>query len=81
VFVCVGVCLCVCVYVFVFVANSNSRSSIKAYGQLSDPFSTNNGVRQGCVLGPALFNLFLDHVVRQALKNINEGTRFTMSPS
>jgi len=53
--------------------HTNSHASVRAYGQLSEPFSINNGVRQGCVLAPALFNLFLDHVVNQALKDSNEG--------
>ena len=53
--------------------HSNSRSTVRAYGNISQPFSTNNGVRHGCVLAPALFNLFLDHIVHEALSNINEG--------
>ena len=61
--------------------HTNSRASVRAYGQTSEPFSINNGVRQGCVLAPALFNLFLGHVVNQALKNSNEGItiRYTLN--
>ena len=46
---------------------------MKAYGKFSAPFNVNNGVQQGCVLAPALFNLFLDHVVRLALQDLDEG--------
>ena len=48
--------------------HSNSQSTVKAYGSISEPFSINNGVHQGCVLAPALFNLFLDHVVYQFIQ-------------
>ena len=60
--------------------HTDTRATVKAYGQSSEPFDINNGVRQGCVLAPALFNLFLDHVVRQALNNIDEGVtlRYTV---
>ena len=42
-------------------------------GEQSDPFSISNGVKQGCVLAPVLFNLFFTCVLRQAIGNMDEG--------
>ena len=42
-------------------------------GEQSDPFSISNGVKQGCVLAPVLFNLFFTCVLRQATGNMDEG--------
>ena len=47
--------------------HNGTRSSVRAYGITSEPFEVNRGVRQGCILAPALFNIFLDHVLRIAL--------------
>ena len=38
---------------------SNVTYSIKIDGELSNPFNSNKGLKQGCVLSPMLFNLFL----------------------
>ena len=42
-------------------------------GEQSDPFFISNGVKQGCVLAPVLFNLFFTCVLRQAIGNMDEG--------
>ena len=42
-------------------------------GEQSDPFSISNGVKQGCVLAPVLFNLFFACVLRQAVGNTDKG--------
>ena len=42
-------------------------------GEQSDPFSISNGVKQGCVLAPVLFNLFFSCVLRQAVGNTDKG--------
>ena len=42
---------------------------IKACDQFSSEFYIHTGVKQGCILAPLLFCIFLDHVVREAFKN------------
>ena len=61
--------------------HTGTCSSVRAYGDVSEPFEVNRGVRQGCILTPALFNLFLDHVLRIALDRNRSGVkiRYTLN--
>jgi len=52
-----------------------SKFSVLVGGVVSDPFSTNIGVRQGCPLSPCLFNLHLKNIMTTAL----EGFKGTVS--
>ena len=63
--------------------HTNTHATVRAYGQLSDSFPVTNGVRQGCVLAPALFNIFLDHILHVALANSPDGItiRYTKANS
>ena len=42
------------------------RATVVAGGKESEPFDITNGMKQGCVLAPALFSLFLTAVLRTA---------------
>ena len=53
--------------------HTDTTSRVRMSGTYSRSFSTNNGVRQSCVMSPALFNIFLDTVVRQALAGMKDG--------
>ena len=46
---------------------------VPSNGEQSDSFSFSNGVTQGCVLAPVLFNLFFTCVLRQAVGYMEEG--------
>jgi hypothetical protein len=40
------------------------------YGKRSDWFGMDSGVRQGCVIAPLLFNVFVDYVAREAFHEL-----------
>ena len=45
----------------------DTEGAMRAYGKVSKEFPMKNGVRQGDVLAPILFNLFFDAVISMAL--------------
>ena len=49
------------------------KGQVLSNGDQSDSFEITNGVKQGCVLAPVLFNLFFTCVLRQAAQNLEEG--------
>ena len=53
----------------------NCEASVKVLGGKSDWFKVGQGVRQGGVLPPWLFNLYMDHIVREAKKGFSEGVK------
>mgnify|MGYP006273469667 CR=1 FL=1 len=46
---------------------NTSSSAVLLNGQVGDYFKTSVGVRQGCLLSPTLFNLFLENIMRETL--------------
>jgi hypothetical protein len=53
---------------------SQAVSAVRVGGDVSDWFHQTVGVRQGCILSPDLFNLFLEHVLAEALVAYQGGT-------
>ena len=56
-----------CLEMFVNVVTSLVRFKV----ELSDAFELNNGVKQGCVLAPTLFSVFLSLVLHHVFTNHN----------
>ena len=48
---------------------------IRVEGELTDWFDIVNGLRQGCLLSPILFNVYIDHVLKIALKGYEGNVR------
>ena len=46
---------------------NSSSSAVLLNNQLGEFFRTTVGVRQGCILSPALFNLFLENIMQETL--------------
>ena len=51
------------------------QACVKVLRQNSDWFVVEQGVRQGCVLPPWLFNLYMDTIVREAREMFVEGVK------
>jgi len=47
-----------------------TKSRVRADGQLSEPFDTTSGVRQGCVLAPALFCIAMDWILNRCTESM-----------
>jgi len=49
----------------------NQKAAVRLNGEISEWFRIYNGVRQGCVISPILFNIQLEIIMRQALEHYN----------
>lgn len=45
---------------------NNMKATVEFQGERTEQFEVNNGLRQGCVISCALFNLFFDQVMSEA---------------
>ena len=50
----------------------NCRASVRINGQESESFPIDVGVRQGCVMSPWLFNVFMDWVMKEARERVGD---------
>ena len=50
--------------------------NVRNGGEVSDTFAITNGVKQGCVLAPTIFSIFLSAMLEEAFKDMG-GAEFT----
>ena len=54
---------------------ASTKSAVRVDGELTDWFDVNTGLRQGCILSPVLFNVYIDHVLRRTLDHVEKEER------
>ena len=47
--------------------------NVRNGGEVSDTFAITNGVKQGCVLVPMLFSIFLSAMLEEAFRDLGDG--------
>ena len=63
-------CVCVCVCKAL---HTGMMANISVGGEVSESFSVTNGVKQGCVLAPTLFSIFLSPMLDEAFRDMGDG--------
>ena len=55
---------------------AGSRACVRVGSEMSDSFEVNVGLRQGCVMSPWLFNVYMDGVVREVkMRTLGRGVK------
>ena len=54
-----------------------SQARVCSSGKGSGWFPITQGVRQGCVMSPWLFNVFMDGIMREATEKLQGGVQLT----
>ena len=55
---------------------TGTKSSVQVNGRQNPPFKIDNGVRQGCVAAPALFNTVNDYIMDRKTNRLRFGLKY-----
>ena len=58
---------------------NNAECQVIHNGKLTEPFTIQTGVRQGCMLSPMIFLIVVDWIMRQTTRNNNTGIKWTLT--
>ena len=53
--------------------HTGMMANVSVGGEVSEFFSVTNGIKQGCVLAPTLFSIFLSAVLDKAFRDMGDG--------
>ena len=53
--------------------HTGTLAAVRLDGRVGPAFEVKAGVRQGCVIAPMLFNIFMDFVIKKALERMPKG--------
>ena len=53
--------------------HTGMMANVSVGGEVSESFSVTNGVKQGCVLAPTLFSIFLSAMLDDAFRDMGDG--------
>ena len=53
--------------------HTGMMANVSVGGEVSESFSVTNGVKQGCVLAPTLFSIFLSAMLDDAFRDTGDG--------
>ena len=53
--------------------HTGMMANVSVGGEVSESFSVTNGVKQGCVLAPMLFSIFLSAMLDEAFRDMGDG--------
>ena len=53
--------------------HTGMMTNVSVGGEVSESFSVTNGVKQGCVLAPTLFSIFLSAMLDEAFRYMGDG--------
>ncbi|KAI5742924.1 hypothetical protein M8J77_012730 [Diaphorina citri] len=49
------------------------KGKVKTNSGVSEEFNILKGVRQGCIISPALFNIYAEQIIKETVENVHQG--------
>ena len=53
--------------------HTGMKANVSVGGEVSESFGVTNGVKQGCILAPMLFSIFLSAMLDEAFRDMGDG--------